>query len=394
MPAAADWPDTYGSIGDLFRFYEDPNTGLTAFPVLNVPMGGRYEGMGTAFTAVASDVGFIEANPAGSALLPYTELALLHNNWIETSNVESVVYATRFGDLGVAASAKFLYVPFTGYTPWGDRESTGYYSESVATANISYNFLRSYGYSGLSVGMNLKGAYRHIPSDIAEGQSAASAMVDFGVLTRFNFLKFYPSRDRNFSVGATVKNVGLEAMGDPLPTALALGIAYRPWKMLLWSFDTTVPVSFRPDEVPAELPSFATGVSLSFTPFFDVHSGFLLRGGNPRFTLGGSVDLDPFTLTSNYTLDMTTQFSRIDRLSMEAKLNLGDGGRAETVRQVDGFYLQSLEAYAAGRLEEAASFARLALALDPTFTPALETARLAERTLELQDQMEAKQVID
>ena len=46
---------TYGSLADLYKV--DENAGLTAYPVLRVPMGGKAEGMGTAFTAVANDLG-------------------------------------------------------------------------------------------------------------------------------------------------------------------------------------------------------------------------------------------------------------------------------------------------------------------------------------------------
>ena len=73
------------------------------------------EGMGTAFTAVADDSGFIEANPAASASLARTELSVLHNNWISDTRVESVVFTTRYDHLGLGAAAKVLYLPFTHY---------------------------------------------------------------------------------------------------------------------------------------------------------------------------------------------------------------------------------------------------------------------------------------
>ena len=56
--------------------------------------------------------------------------------------------------------------------------------------NVSYNFFPSYYFSGLSVGANVKVAYRSIPDAIYLNQSVFAAMLDVGMLTRFDFLKF------------------------------------------------------------------------------------------------------------------------------------------------------------------------------------------------------------
>ncbi|MCL2130679.1 MAG: UPF0164 family protein, partial [Treponema sp.] len=86
-------PDKYGDISDYLDsiYGPDSNAGLTAFPVLNVPMGGRSEGMAGAFSAVSDDISFIEYNPAGSSMLSRSEVALFHNNWIADTKVEGAV---------------------------------------------------------------------------------------------------------------------------------------------------------------------------------------------------------------------------------------------------------------------------------------------------------------
>jgi len=189
-PLFADFSDFYYNLGELFSGYADPNTGLTVFPTLLIPMGGKYEGMGTAYTAVAQDSGFLEANPSASSSLSITELSFFHHSWIADSNLEGVVYTARYDDLGIGVGGKFLYVPFTEYNEWGDRESSGYISETVATFNVSYNFLSDFSFYGLGVGANLKTAYRNIPNTFYPDQSALTAMMDFGILTRFNFISF------------------------------------------------------------------------------------------------------------------------------------------------------------------------------------------------------------
>jgi hypothetical protein len=127
--------DNYGSLSDFLNdLYgdADKNAGLTAFPVLNVPMGGRSEGMAGAFSAVADDVSFIEWNPAGSATLSNSELALFHNNWIADTKLEGAIFATRLKNLGIAGGGKWLYTPFSEYNLDGERVSKGYCSEGVA----------------------------------------------------------------------------------------------------------------------------------------------------------------------------------------------------------------------------------------------------------------------
>ena len=146
-PLFADFSDFYYNLNELLSGFADPNTGLTVFPTLLIPMGGKYEGMGTAYTAVALDSGFLEANPSASSSLDITELSFYHHSWIADSNLEGVVFTARYEDLGFAIGGKFLYVPFTEYNEWGDRENRGYISETVATFNVSYNFFSGKGFS-------------------------------------------------------------------------------------------------------------------------------------------------------------------------------------------------------------------------------------------------------
>src|SRR5208337_1420948 len=110
VAAGATGADLYASWVDLLSQFADNNTGLTSFPTLLVPLGGISEGMGTASAALSRDTGYIESNPAGSALMRQTELSFYHHNWISDSNLEGVVYTIRFNDLGIGFGRKFLYV--------------------------------------------------------------------------------------------------------------------------------------------------------------------------------------------------------------------------------------------------------------------------------------------
>ncbi|MCL2704689.1 MAG: UPF0164 family protein [Spirochaetaceae bacterium] len=391
--SALDISDFYYKADNFLDSLSDPNTGLTAFPTLLIPLGGRYEAMGTAFTAVADDASFIEANPAGSSSLRYTELSFYHNDWIADTNIESIVFTTRHNNLGFGLGAKFLYVPFTGYGLWGERTSRGYYSESVGIVNLSYRFLPGYNFWGISLGTNLKVAYRYIPAEIYEGQSAVSAMLDLGALTRFNFLKFYKAREKNASFGIVLKNLGIAQLDDPLPLEAVAGIAYSPLRPWLLAFDFIYPISLNQSEQPAEHWGFAVGTDVVFTDFFSVQCGFRYRGSNPRVSVGSKLDLNNISFNFNYTLDLTTQ-AGLDRFSIVSSLNLGDKGRGLIAMQVDEYYVAGLLAYAEGNLREAAFNWEKAVELDPGFSPAILNLETVNRTLQVVDEMRSIQTIN
>ena len=384
-PLLAGSGAAYSSLSDWLSQFADPNTGLTAFPTLQIPMGGRFEGMGTAYTAVAGDSGFLESNPSGSSMLEHGELSFLHHSWIADSNIEGVIYTVRYKDLGFGVGGKFLYVPFTEYNDWGEREARGYFSESIAILNLSYNFFSSYSFYGLAVGANLKAAYRNVPVAIYPDQSVLTGLIDLGLLTRFNFLKAYSSRSKNFSLGLALKNLGLPALSEPVPTTATAGFAYSPIRPLTWALDFNLPISFVPDVAPAERWYLATGLNVVVSDFLQLQGGVQLKGDNPRVTVGSTIDLPKVSFVLNYNLDLSGRLNPLDKFSIEAKLNLGRGQVDRD--KVEALYLDGLEAYAQGRLAEAIDCWRKALEIDKSFTPARENIETAQKALDLQQQM-------
>ncbi|MFP4425079.1 MAG: UPF0164 family protein [Spirochaetaceae bacterium] len=389
LPLHSQSAETLVWWSSLFDTFEVKNTGLTTFPTLNIPMGGEYEGMGTAYSAVARDSSYFEANPAASSTLTYTELALFHTNLIADANMEGAVYTIRDEDFGLGVGGKFLHVPFTEYDAYGEQEKSIRFTETIVGANASYNFLSGFYFYGIALGTTLKVAYRNNP--IRPDQNQAGFMADIGALTRFNALKPYASRDRNASVGVTVKNLGPPVEGEPLPSAAHLGLSYSPLRPLVLSSELIFPFIVGTDD-PAEPIGLANGASVTVTDFFSAHTGLLIRGGNPRITLGGIVDVQDITLSINYTLDMTTQIGSFDRFSLQAKFNFGDRGRAEQAKRVEELYLESLVAYAAGDLERTIELTREAVEIDPDFEPAEETLETALRSKALQEEMEQIQL--
>ncbi len=392
-PSAYEIVYTYFSLGT-----EDPNEGMTTFLSTLVPVGGSAESMGMAFTAVADDASFVDLNPAASALLNKTQFAFYHNNWIADTRIEAVVYTMRLGTLGLALSGKWLYLPFSEYDDFAGRIASSYYSEAIGIANASLHLFPGYYFYGISLGASAKLAYRSMPpySDdtgsgiLLSGQSAVAIMADFGMLTRFNLLKLYSSRDKNFSFGLALKNFGFPVLDEPMPTVATAGIAYNFLKPILVSADISFPINLM-NPTLSEDPYWGVGYRMTITDFWKLQAGFLIKGGNPRISVGAAIDFSPLTLDINYTLDLTTQFSPLNRMSIEARFDMGDLGRAAKATRAEELYLQGLDAYAAGELELAITYWDESLRLNPYFDPARENRdtavdalALRQRILELQ----------
>ncbi|MDR1100241.1 MAG: UPF0164 family protein [Treponema sp.] len=398
-------PDHYGSISDYLDgiYGIDDNAGLTAFPVLNVPMGGRSEGMASAFGAVSDDISFLEYNPAGSSMLSRSELAFFHNNWIADTKIEGAVFASRFKDFGYAAGAKWLYTPFTEYNLFGDRVSKGYYSEAVGILNGSYNFLSGYYFSGVSVGVSLKGAFRFVPdysdneghilAGSGKSQSAAMVMADIGALTRFDFLKPYISRERNTSAALVIRNLGPPAMNDPLPTVISAAFSYKPLRPLFFSFDFSCPLNLQEPNL-SEKPYWAAGTAVQISPFLSMRTGLLFKAGNVRLAVGSAIDLEKISLDINYTLDLLTQMQPLNRVSVGVRFNLGDQGRAQASSRADEMYLAGLNAYAEGKYAEAQYYFEEVLKLNPKFDPAREGLEVIQRVQAVEQRIDDLQRID
>lgn len=386
---AADFQDTYGNIADYLNsiYGIDDNAGLTAFPVLSIPMGGSSEGMATAFSAISDDISFLEFNPAGSSMLEKTELAFFHNNWIADTKIESIAYTTRFNNIGLAAGAKWLYLPFTEYNIYGDRVSNGYYSEGAAILNFSYNFFGRYYFDGVSIGVNLKGAFRAMPDytdnyDTIIGgsgmsQSAVMGMADIGLLTKFNLLKTYAAREKNASAAVVVRNLGPPVLGEPLPTSVKAAISYKIIRPLVVALDFTLPLNLM-DASLSEMPYGALGFSVDVTKFLSMRAGFLYKAGSSRLAVGSAVKLDKIALDVNYTLDLLTQLQPLNRVSLAVRLDLGDRGRRQLANRVEELYLLGHEAYSLGNIDDAIACWEEALRLDPGFDPAKEGLAMLE----------------
>ena len=406
--------DAYGDIAAYLSgvYGADDNAGLTAFPLLNIPIGGRAEALASSFAAVADDASFLGHNPAASSRLDRSELAFFHNNWIADTMIEGLIVTGRLENLGLAAGARWLYTPFSEYDRLGRRVSKGYYSEAESILNCSYNFFSDYDFSGLSLGLNLKGAFRFVPdfADSESGkplagsgreQSAAAAMADIGLLTRFDLLKFYRARrEKNTSLSLVIRNLGPPAGGEGLPTAITAALAYKPVRPLLLSFGFFLPLNLA-DIGHSEQPYWAAGLAVDLGGgFLSMQGGIRVKNGACRLVLGSTLNIPGrggenagtprlLALDITYSVDMLTRLQNLNRLSMAIRVNLGDQGRAARAGLADSLYLEGLDAYALRRYEEAAEYWKRVLELDRGYRPAAEGLAVVEKILSIERRMEA-----
>lgn len=401
---ALSYSDVDTTLSDIFYNFVDSNEGETTFRSLLIPFGGRTESLGGAYTGLSDDISFLRYNAGAGSVQKETQLSFFHNMWIADSKLETIAYTTRLKNIPNLSYGAFIscfYLPFTEYNIFGDRVAGSYYSETVTGINLSYNFLAGYDFKGFALGTTLKAGYRGMPdytdndtnqiiSNSGLEQSAIAFMADFGVLFQFNFFKFYYSRDPNVRIGFAIQNLGASFTGfgndlildDPLPTTASAGISVKLIKPITLTADITEPINlFKPDVLM--LPYLNSGVSFQFTDFLTVLAGFSLKGGNPRFSSGFEFEVSKIRFNFNYTLDFTSSFSPINKISLSSKLVLGDKGRSKIDEEVDNYYRLGLIYYAESNWQDAIDVWNQALKLNKRFDPAKLGIQSAQHQIDM-----------
>lgn len=399
--SALSLTDVSATLGSIFSPFVSSAEGATSYRSLMIPPGGRAESLGNAFTGLSDDISYLNFNPAASSVLNQTQACLYHNSWIADSNMETLSFATRIGDLGLGAGISCFYVPFTEYDIFGTRASSGYYTETTAAINASYNLFSGYNFKGLALGLTVKTSFRGIP-DYADddsgtlikgsgfSQSGIAFMADAGVMLRFNFAKFYASRDPNVRIGISLQNIGVGLTGfgskmtldDPLPSCIAIGASYKIIKPVTITADFKQPFSLFPG-VGYELFYLGAGVEVKITEFFSAMAGLQVKGANPRISLGAEFEVLKIRMNANYTLDLSTSLNPINRFSISAKVLLGDGGRAKLSAEIDELYNLGVYAFSQGDYNTAIMYWNQVLELDKRFDPAILGIKSANRMLEM-----------
>jgi len=393
----------YSSIAKAFNIFTNLHEGEISFRSLLIHPGGRMAGLNGAFTALANDITFFESNPAASSSLKNTELAFFHNAWIADSHLDTISYAMRTRNLGYGASLRCFYVPFTEYGTYGERLSSGYYSETFATLNTSYNFFNGYKFKGLSIGGNLKAGIQSFPpfqgQDVGEEdldtkmrrsnankQMSFALLADVGMQLKGDFFKSFDSTEPNIFLGLAVKNLGPPIKGSIPPLQFSFGFAYRPIKLVTFALDASYPLNILNVKHSPKLV-FSSGLIFDISKYFNILSGFGVKGGNPSFTLGGEVNFSNVQLSANYTLDLTTQTTALNHIVLGIKVIFGDRGRGAVEAKIERMYVKALHLYQSKKYEEAIKLWEEVLKLNKYFEPAKIGIKSAKNMQRLQEEI-------
>ena len=356
---ALDYTEISSSLANFFDSLYGENEGTTGFRSLLIPLGGRSESLGSAYTGLSDDISYIDFNPAASSILNETEIAFFHNSWIADSNMETLAFTTRFNNFGIGAKISCFYVPFTEYDSFGTRVAGNYYSETTASANFSYNFFSGYNFKGLAAGINLKASWRSVPD--------------------------YTDNDTGEIIsGSGLEQSALAFMGFWNNASVQCGNFFRPVTI---SLDFRQPVNLQ-DFSEYQMFYAGTGISVKITKFFSVLGGFQIKGANPRFSLGAEAIVSKVKLNANYTLDLTSSLNPLNRFSISASILLGDKGRAEKREKVKKLYNEGIYFFAQKDYEKAIEIWQEALKIDRNFDPAKTGIRIAKLYNEMLQNME------
>ena len=369
-----------------FNIFADQN--VTNFPFLNMPAGGRCESLGTAMTAMCDDPSFMDYNPAVSSILKETQAAVFHNSQISGGSMETITGTTRFNNFGTGFQLKTFFSP----------RSKDNLSETSLAINTSYNFFSGYDFKGLAAGISLRSTWRNMP-DYTDS-SALAFTADFGLLMRFNFFKEFSSDMPNLSVGLAANNIGFFLTGfksglkteKNLPSKISIGLSYRPIKKLLVNLEFRQPINLK-NILLSESFAVAAGLEFSFTDFFDVEGGILFQDGKTKLSTGTQFSFRKIQMSLSYacTLDSTTQEHSV---SLAAKINLGDKGRAQNDEQVKKLYAEGIELYAKGEkenmlkaIEKWEEAKKLSASTGIKFDPAIKAIKTAKELISLHQQI-------
>lgn len=392
--------DIQDTLSKHFNYSLNKNEGTTTFRSLLIPLGGRSESLGTAFTGLCDDVSFIDYNPAASSILKKTELAVFHNSWISDSAMDSIIGTTRKSNLGMGFKLNCFYVPFNEYDFFGNQVASNYYSESTAVFNLSYNFLAGYYFKGIALGVNTKVSWKSIPDytdnntneiipNSGLSQSSLGLMADLGMILQFNLFKYYDSRDTNFKIGISALNLGTAftnwtngniKLDDPLSSVIQVGISYKFVEPLIFVAEFKQPINLLKFN-EYHLFSIAGGLEYQINDLFSIAAGLCIKGGNPKISLGSDIEINKIRFSINYTLDLTSSLNPLNRISLSAKINFGDKGRKVLQDKIDNLYKEGISFYAKGEYENAIKIWNDVLLLDKRFDPAIDGIKSA--TLQL-----------
>jgi long-subunit fatty acid transport protein len=324
------------TVGGYSQFVSDVSkVGITAAPFLEIGVGARAIGMGSAYVGTANDASSLYWNPAGIARLTRPEVLLVHTQWIADMRFDFVGVVLPLGRSGtLGASITSLGMDDMMVQTVDMPEGTGeFFSAGDIAMALSYAFNLT---DRFSIGFTGKFIQQHIWKESAWGVA-----LDVGTLFTTGF--------RGLRIGATLSNFGTDMkmsgkdllvyhdideniMGNnervfaelkteswPLPLNFQIGVAMELFQDKSHRLTMATDAVHPSDNM--ELVNMGMEYSFREMVFFRVgYQSVFLKDSEEGLTLGGGVWI---RFLRNIQIRMDYAYADFGRLQNAQRLSIG-----------------------------------------------------------------------
>ena len=310
--------------------------GRTGAAFLEIGVGAREAGLGSAVSSLGGNANQIFWNPAGTALTSDQRVsaAFSYSDWIADLSYSAAAVSYNAGGLGTLTIGAQLFgisdIPANRENGYTDRELQELVTDTETSATFDYQdvalsaSISRYFFDRLTLG----GTFKYISQSI-DGVGASAVAFDFGSVYRIGF--------SGWQIAARLSNLGspLEFYNqdNPLPLTFTIGTSIYPVNTeqarLMLAVDATKPQDSQ--------QLLYGGAELSFYDLLFLRGGYKFNysgasdGGTPSreaidttiegFSLGGGIQY----AISSYAVGIDYAFTQMDLLDNVHRFSLRIG---------------------------------------------------------------------
>ncbi len=309
--------------------------GTTAAAFLEIGVGSRALGMGTAFTALADDPSAIYWNVGGLAKLRRHGILFNHTEWIARTRFDFLGAAFRVGKWGtVGLSVTALSMDEMEVTTLEEPDGTGQtFRAGDFAASLAYAFSLT---DRFSIGLNAKfirqtiwemsatgfaldvGVHYQTPF---KGLLLGMSMTNFGTKMRMDgnntMILYDPDPAATGNNGRIPANIKMDYW--PLPLNFRIGLAYQLFKNNFHQMQVALDAQHPNDNYE----SINVGVEYVYKRMFALRAGYkslFLKDSQESFTLGAGLN---YPLLGNVMLHIDFAYLDFGVLESVQKYTLG-----------------------------------------------------------------------
>lgn len=341
---------------------------------LNLGAGGREQGMGGAVSAITAGPSSVFWNPSGIALGRPIGVFAQHTEYFQGIRYDNLALAKSFGFGTLALYGGGLYVGGfegrTGPSPEPEWEFS------------AFDFYMGLAYAKRIGDLSLGGSGKFFTSKVDKDGARAFAG-DLGAIYTTRFV----------NAGIALQNLGGNLTyveeSSPLPTALRLGLGFKPLDLAVISADLVKPfhnptvsrgfeLRFGAEATVARILSLRTGFSTDLEG--DYPSEAFQPGVLSAFWFGAGVRVEDFdidyafrsydALGYTHRISLTYSFGRSREVNTKASKLLAEEYQKKARITAESFYTSAMNYYSEGNLAEALANLDRALVWDPEYPEA------------------------